>query len=110
MSALRRSAADLWSTQPLRLPLPVSRQTRSLRADWALADANASDGSRPPIWFALSAEQPLACFAGIWANWTSVRKVKTGETTNDLFAFLPTEPNTLVTTYHPKAMPEILTN
>jgi putative SOS response-associated peptidase YedK len=67
------------------------------------------DGSRPPIWFALSEDLPLACFAGIWTNWTSVRKVKEGETTNDLFAFLTTEPNALVATYHPKAMPVILT-
>jgi putative SOS response-associated peptidase YedK len=67
------------------------------------------DGSRPPIWFALNETRPLACFAGIWTRWTSVRKVKEGETTNDLFAFLTTEPNGLVATYHPKAMPVILT-
>jgi putative SOS response-associated peptidase YedK len=66
------------------------------------------NGSRPPIWFALAEERPLACFAGIWTNWTSVRKVKEGETTNDVFAFLTTEPNALVGTYHPKAMPVIL--
>jgi putative SOS response-associated peptidase YedK len=68
------------------------------------------NGSRPPIWFALSEDRPLACFAGIWTNWTSVRKVKEGETNNDLFAFLTTEPNALVGTYHPKAMPVILTS
>jgi putative SOS response-associated peptidase YedK len=67
------------------------------------------DGSRRPIWFALSENQPLACFAGIWTRWTSVRKVKEGETTNDLFAFLTTEPNCLVGAFHPKAMPVILT-
>jgi putative SOS response-associated peptidase YedK len=67
------------------------------------------NGSRPPIWFALNKSRPLACFAGIWTRWTSVRKVKEGETTNDLFAFLTTEPNTLVGTFHPKAMPVILT-
>ena len=50
------------------------------------------DGSRPPIWFAFSEDRPLACFAGIWTHWTSVRKVKEGETANDLFAFLTTEP------------------
>jgi putative SOS response-associated peptidase YedK len=66
------------------------------------------DGRKPPIWFALAEERPLACFAGIWTTWTSVRKVKEGETTNDLFAFLTTEPNALVGTYHPKAMPVIL--
>jgi len=67
------------------------------------------DGSRPPIWFALNETRPLACFAGVWTRWTSVRKVKEGETTNDLFAFLTTEPNALVGAYHPKAMPVILT-
>jgi hypothetical protein len=42
-------------------------------------------------------------------NWTSVRKVKEGETTNDLYAFLTTEPNAEVGAIHPKAMPVILT-
>jgi putative SOS response-associated peptidase YedK len=67
------------------------------------------NGTRPPIWFALDETRPLAFFAGIWTNWTSVRKVKEGETTNDLFAFLTTEPNKLVGAFHPKAMPVILT-
>jgi putative SOS response-associated peptidase YedK len=35
--------------------------------------------------------------------------VKEGETTNDLFAFLTTEPNKVVGAVHPKAMPVILT-
>lgn len=34
----------------------------------------------------------------------SVRKVKEGETTNDLYAFLTTEPNAEVGAVHPKAM------
>jgi putative SOS response-associated peptidase YedK len=67
------------------------------------------DGTRPPIWFALDETRPLVFFAGIWTRWTSVRKVKEGETTNDIFAFLTTEPNKLIGTYHPKAMPVILT-
>ena len=67
------------------------------------------NGSRPPFWFALNESRPLACFAGIWTRWTSVRKVKEGETTNDLSAFLTTEPNALVGAFHPKAMPVILT-
>ena len=62
-----------------------------------------------PIWFALDETRPLAFFAGIWTRWTSVRKLREGETTNDLFAFLTTSPNKLVGTYHPKAMPVILT-
>ena len=38
-----------------------------------------------------------------------MRKIKEGETTNDLFAFLTTEPNREVGAIHPKAMPVILT-
>ena len=60
------------------------------------------------IWFALDETRPLTCFAGIWINWTSVRKVREGETTNDIFAFLTTEPNVVVGPIHPKAMPVIL--
>jgi len=68
------------------------------------------DGTRPPIWFALDQTRPLAFFAGIWARqWTSVRKLKEGEVTVDLFAFLTCAPNKLVGTYHPRAMPVILT-
>jgi putative SOS response-associated peptidase YedK len=67
------------------------------------------DGTRPPVWFAFDESRPLACFAGIWTRWTSVRKVKEGETTNDLFAFLTTDPNREVGAIHPKAMPVILT-
>jgi putative SOS response-associated peptidase YedK len=67
------------------------------------------DGSRPPVWFALDDTRPLAFFAGIWTRWSSVRKVKEGETTNDLFAFRTTEANNVVGAIHPKAMPVILT-
>jgi putative SOS response-associated peptidase YedK len=67
------------------------------------------DGTRPSVWFALGVNRPLAFFAGIWTNWTSIRKVKEGETTNDIFAFLTTEPNAVVAPIHPKAMPVILT-
>jgi putative SOS response-associated peptidase YedK len=67
------------------------------------------DGKKPTVWFAFDETRPLAFFAGLWTNWTSVRKVKEGETTNDIFAFLTTEPNKEVGAIHPKAMPVILT-
>ena len=67
------------------------------------------DGRRPPVWFALDADRPMACFAGIWTRWTSVRKLKEGEVTADLFGFLTTAPNAVVGSIHPKAMPVILT-
>ncbi len=66
------------------------------------------DGRKPPVWFALDETRPLACFAGLWTRWTSVRKVKEGETTNNVFGFLTTEPNREVGAIHPKAMPVIL--
>lgn len=56
-------------------------------------NARGPDGKPLPIWFALSEERPLAFFAGIWTTWTSVRKLKEGEVTADLFGFLTTEPN-----------------
>lgn len=67
------------------------------------------DGKKVPAWFALDESRPLAAFAGIWTNWTSVRKAKEGEVTCDLFAFLTTDANAEVGAIHPKAMPVILT-
>lgn len=67
------------------------------------------DGSRPPAWFAFDETRPLAFFAGIHCvGWKSVRKVKEGEVTADLFAFLTCDPNKEVGAIHPKAMPVIL--
>jgi putative SOS response-associated peptidase YedK len=67
-------------------------------------------GSKQDIWFAFGEERQTAFFAGIWTSqWTSVRKIKTGMETADLFAFLTTEPNAEVGAIHPKAMPVILT-
>src|SRR5258705_6403075 len=73
----------------------------------SFSEFNKTEGG--DVWFALDESRPLACFAGIWTNWTSVRKVKEGETTNDIYAFLTTEPNAEVGAIHPKAMPVILT-
>ena len=67
-------------------------------------------GRTPNAWFARDESEPLAFFAGIWVpQWTSVRKIRTGLETLDLYAFLTTEPNAVVAPIHPKAMPAILT-
>ncbi len=68
-----------------------------------------ADGRKSPVWFARDETRPIAFFAGLWTRWTSVRKVKEGEVTADLFGFLTTEPNAVVAPVHPKAMPVILT-
>ena len=60
------------------------------------------------IWFAFDESRPLAFFAGITTRWTSVRKVREGEVTADLYGFLTTEPNAEVGAVHPKAMPVVL--
>ena len=60
------------------------------------------------VWFAFDQSRSLGFFAGIWTNWMSVRKVKEGMTTNELFGFLTTEPNNVVGAIHSKAMPVIL--
>ncbi len=59
-------------------------------------------------WFALTGDR-AGFFAGIEVReWRSVRKVKDGESVDDLFAFLTCEPNGVVKPIHPKAMPVVL--
>ncbi len=73
----------------------------------SFSEFNKAEGG--DVWFALDESRPLAVFAGVWTSWTSVRKVKEGETTNNLFGFLTTDSNAEVGAVHPKAMPVILT-
>lgn len=86
-----------WLTPADRCLVPLTR----------FAEPDTANGSQ--AWFALPDDRP-AFFAGIQVpGWTSVRKVKDGETTDDLFAFLTTPPCAEVAAVHPKAMPVILT-
>ena len=73
----------------------------------AFAEPNTLQGGT--AWFTVADGRP-AFFAGLQVpGWTSTRKVKDGETVDDLFGFLTTDPNTEVAAVHPKAMPVILT-
>ena len=72
-------------------------------------DGRAGAPRNHPIWFALGPERPLAFFAGLRTEWTSVRKLKEGEVTAELFGFLTCPPNAEVRPVHPKAMPVVLT-
>jgi putative SOS response-associated peptidase YedK len=67
------------------------------------------DGKKVPVWFASDQSRPLMCFAGLWTNWTSVRKAREGEVTADVFGFLTCPPNAEMAKVHPQAMPVILT-
>jgi putative SOS response-associated peptidase YedK len=72
--------------------------------------ANEDGKKNGDTWFALDSSRPLLFFAGIWVeNGTSVRKIKTGVETTDLFGFLTCEPNDVVGSIYMKAMPVILT-
>ena len=64
---------------------------------------------KPPTWFALGDDRPLAFFAGLWTTWRGRRGTKNPiEGEHQLFGFLTTEPNAVVAPIHPKAMPVIL--
>lgn len=71
-------------------------------------DARQEAPRNHPVWFALGEDRPLAFFAGIRTEWTSVRKLKEGEITTELFGFLTCAPNAEVRPVHPKAMPVVL--
>lgn len=66
---------------------------------------------KPLFWFALDDSRPLFFLAGIWTPWSgtrgSMKNPRTGD--HELFAFLTCEPNGVVKSIHPKAMPVLLT-
>lgn len=84
-------------------------ENRCLVPFTSFSEYDTIEGKKVPVWFAADPSRPLMCFAGIWTNWTSVRKAKEGEVTTDVFGFLTTAPNAEVAKVHPKAMPAILT-
>ena len=84
-------------------------ESRCLVPLTSFSEFDTVDGKKVPAWFAANDDRPLMVFAGIWTNWTRVRKVKEGEVNADLYGFLTTEPNAVVAPIHPKAMPVILT-
>jgi putative SOS response-associated peptidase YedK len=75
----------------------------------SFSEYDTMDGKKVPVWFAPDKSRPLLAFAGLLTRWTSVRKVKEGEITADVSAFLTCESNAEVRRVHPKAMPVILT-
>ncbi len=66
------------------------------------------DGSSGNAWFALSRDEPLTFFAGLWTRWMGTRRKDEGPLDHLVFAFFTTEPNDVVGSVHMKAMPVIL--
>lgn len=67
------------------------------------------EGRVPNAWFSRNGEKSVMFFAGIHVpGWTSVRKIKDGLTTDDLYGFLTTDPNAVVAPVHKDAMPVLL--
>lgn len=66
-------------------------------------------GKKPLVWYSKADSDPLFFMAGIWTEWTGIRKKNTEASNHSLFAFLTCEPNDIVAPVHPKAMPVILT-
>jgi putative SOS response-associated peptidase YedK len=87
----------------------LSPDNRCLVPFTSFSEYDTIDGKKVPVWFAIDESRPLLAFAGIWTNWTSVRKAKEGEISADIFGFLTCQPNAEVGKVHPKAMPVILT-
>jgi len=66
-------------------------------------------GQTPNAWFGRNESTDVMFFAGVHVpGWNSVRKVKDGMTTDDLYGFLTTDPNEIVGPIHEKAMPVLL--
>ena len=84
-----------WAATSHRCLVPFTR----------FAEPSAKGGN---LWIGLRDDRP-AFFPGLWARWTSVRKVKDGETTDELFAFLTRDPTAIVAGHPAKSLPVILT-
>jgi putative SOS response-associated peptidase YedK len=74
-------------------------------------EPNPATGKKDVVWFALNPDRPLFAFAGIWTEFRGDRGPKSKPVPGPhlVFGFLTTEPNTVVSPIHPKAMPVILT-
>lgn len=63
-------------------------------------------------WFAFKGDhpRPLFAFAGIWRSWTGPVKKDGPNVALDVYSFLTTTPNELVTTSNHERMPVLLTD
>jgi putative SOS response-associated peptidase YedK len=70
---------------------------------------NSVEGTYEGWEFALASYKPMFWFAGLWMEWTGVRKVDEGVRTQNLYAIITTEPNAEVRPIN-RSMPVIFRN
>lgn len=80
-------------------------------AEWT-PEPNPATGKKETVWFGLNSNRSPYMFAGLWREWNGTRGTKKAPIEGDhlLFAFLTTEPNSVVKPIHSKSMPVILRN
>ena len=78
-------------------------------AEWS-PQPNPQTGKKETVWFGLNSNRSPYMFAGIWREWSGTRGTKKAPIEGDhlLFAFLTTEPNSIVKPIHSKSMPVML--
>jgi putative SOS response-associated peptidase YedK len=118
METLIRTEPDRGTTNVRKLQLPHWKKRFGVEhrcvvhvTSFAEPDpaSQAPGGKVPNAWFARDERKSLMFFAGLHVpQWTSVRKVKDGLTTDDLYGILTTDANALVKPIHDKAMPVLL--
>ncbi|CAL74431.1 conserved hypothetical protein (fragment) [Bradyrhizobium sp. ORS 278] len=80
-------------------------------SSYSVPEPNPETKKKDVVWFALSDDRPLTCFAGIWTEFKGDRGTKSKPVTGPhlVYGFLTTEPNAVLTPLSREAMPVILT-
>jgi putative SOS response-associated peptidase YedK len=71
----------------------LSPEHRCLVPFTSFSEYDTIDVRKVRVWFANDESRPLFAFAGLWTNWTSVRKAKEGEIAADIYGLLTCDPN-----------------
>jgi putative SOS response-associated peptidase YedK len=66
----------------------LATEHRCLVPFTSFSEYDTIDGKKVPVWFGPDESRPLLAFAGLWTNWTSVRKAK-GRRSHDRCLRLP---------------------
>jgi len=101
---IRNTTSNWWR------PWLTKPESRCLVPVTSFCEYDHRGGKPVPTWFAQDETRAPFFFAGVWRGWEGTRGTKTAPVTgwHQVFAFLTTEPNSVVAPVHPKAMPVLL--